>query len=482
MSADTTARSTREIPDTYLIIGGIAVLVYLMSFLLPPGQFSMVEVIRDGTAVDVVDPESYRSSAAAGLSLFSTEESPGLFNAVFEGLTSGSRTGGAVGIMAFILLTGGAFGVVMATGAFSRAVNTIVAGGIGSGAGLLAALFVAFSLGGAVFGMGEEAIPFVLMLMPLLGRLGYDGVTVVLVTYVATQIGFATSWMNPFSVAIAQGIAQIPILSGLPLRVGMWFVFTTVGVVFTLRYAGRSRLTTAEGDAQPAAPEARLSSGDWLILAALAATIAWIIGGVVFGGYYLPEIATQFVILGVAAGVIGTFFALDNMSANSAVAAFRQGAKDLLPAALVVGFARGIVYLMGGDDPTSPSMLNTLLHFASASLAGLPEVLAAWCMYLAQSVFNFFVTSGSGQAALTMPLMAPLADLLGVSRQVAVLAFQLGDGLTNLLVPTSAALMGCLGAAKLEWTAWVRVLLPLFLLLFGLASTFVIAAVMTGYS
>ena len=149
---------------------------------------------------------------------------------------------------------------------------------------------------------------------------------------------------------------------------------------------------------------------------------------------------------------------------------------------LVVGFARGIVYLMGGDDPTVPSLLNTFLHFGSTSLNGLPVWLAAWMMYLGQSVFNFLVTSGSGQAALTMPIMAPLSDLVGVTRQVAVLAFQLGDGLTNIVVPTSAALMGSLGAARVEWLHWVRGIGALFAGLVLLSSGFVIGAALGGFS
>jgi len=216
-------------------------------------------------------------------------------------------------------------------------------------------------------------------------------------------------------------------------------------------------------------------------LLSLLATVLWVCWGVVSAGYYLPEIATQFAILGVGAACIGVAFRLNDLTANGAVDTFRKGAADLLPAALVVGLARGIVYLMGGDDPSQPSLLNTLLHGGSVALGDLPGWFAAWMMFLGQSVFNFFVTSGSGQAALTMPLMAPLSDLLGVSRQVAVLAFQLGDGLTNMIVPTSAALMGCLGAARLDWIEWLRVVLRLYIALFALASLFVMAAAVLGY-
>ena len=471
-----------RMPDTYLVIAAVALCAYALGFFLPPGLFSLVDQVRDGAVVQVIDPDSFRFvEGSLSLPLFSSDGSPALFNAIFEGMVSGSRTGGAVGIMAFILLTGGAFGVVLATGSVNRGLGGLIARGNSDGRVLLCSLFLVFSLGGAVFGMSEETIPFVIMLVPVMKRLGYDNVTTLLVTFIATQVGFATSWMNPFSVAIAQGIAQLPLLSGLPLRLGMWSVFTLFGIAFTLRYSARTRNPDLPGEAASPSHGTGLRWADRLVLAALAATIVWIIWGVVFAGYYLPEIATQFVILGIVAGFIGTCFRLDGMHANGAVQAFRQGAMDLLPAALVVGFARGIVFLLGGDDPTRPSLMNTLLFYGSESINGLPDWLAAWGMLCFQSVFNFFVTSGSGQAALTMPLMAPLSDLIGVTRQVAVLAFQLGDGLTNMIVPTSASLMGCLGAARLDWLQWLRVARWFFLGLLVLASAFVVLATIFGY-
>ena len=469
-------------PDTYLILGGIALLVYLLSFLVDPGLFDVREVIRDGTPFELIDPHSFRSVAGGGLPLFAADGQPGLFNALYEGLVTGSRSGGAVGIMAFILITGGAFGVVMATGAIDRGIGRIAGLCASNSRLLLAALFLVFSLSGAVFGMGEEVAPFVLMLLPVMLRLGYDGVTTVMVTYVATQVGFATSWMNPFSLAIAQGIAELPLLSGMEFRLVMWATFTAAGLLLTLYYAGRRRQPPpagAPGAAELAPPP--LVRGDRWIILGLFLTIGWLIWGVIAAGYYLPEIASQFAVLGVGAGVLGCIFRLNGMTANGAAVAFRRGAMDLLPAALVVGFARGIVFLLGGDDPQAPSLLNTFLYHASGLLGDLPAVLAAWLMLVGQCLFNFFVSSGSGQAALTMPLMAPLADLVGVTRQVAVLAFQLGDGLTNIAVPTSAGLMASLGAARLDWWYWVRASAPFLLVLLVLASGAMLLASVTGY-
>jgi uncharacterized ion transporter superfamily protein YfcC len=318
----------------------------------------------------------------------------------------------------------------------------------------------------------------------------------VLVTYVATQIGFATSWMNPFSVAVAQGIAGVPVGSGAALRMGMWAVFTLFGVVYLMRYAARvkadpARSLTRAADllhfAQPDGAAAslsgakRLAVADALILAVVAAGMAWVTWGVLAWSWYIPEIASQFFTMGLVCALLAWVARLPACDANGLAAAFRRGMADMLPAVLVVALAKGLVLLLGGDNPGQPSVLNTLLYQMGQSLDGTPQALAAWGMLVLQSVLNFFVPSGSGQAALVMPLLAPLSDLLGLTRQTAVLAFQLGDGLTNIIIPTSASLVACLGAARIDWGVWLRFVWRLQLWLFALASMFVFVAVALGY-
>lgn len=471
-----------SMPDTWLILMAIALLAWLVGWLVPGGYFSE-SVLVDGK--QVIEPASFRyAEQAVGLPLFAEGGEMGLFNTLFEGLVAGDKWGSAIGVFAFILITGGAFGVVFATGSVEAAIERLIARAEGEPVWLLPGLFFIFSLAGAVFGMGEEAIPFTLMLVPVMSRLGYDKLCAVVVTYVATQVGFAASWMNPFGVAIAQGIAGVPLLSGATVRMGLWLLFTLVGMVWIARY-GR-QLHRAKGNSANPAAEVRMSAplqfGQWLVLAVLFAGVAWMIWGVTLRGYYLPEIATQFFCIGLAAALVGALFRLNGMTANSALEAFRAGCAQLLPAAMIVAFAKGIVLLLGGDDPASPSVLNTLLYACADALSALPAALTALGMLIFQSVFNFFVTSGSGQAALTMPLMAPLADLLGLSRQTAVLAFQLGDGFTNMLVPTSAALMGCLGAARIDWLEWIGFIWRFYLVLFTISAAAVMAAGMVGFA
>jgi uncharacterized ion transporter superfamily protein YfcC len=271
----------------------------------------------------------------------------------------------------------------------------------------------------------------------------------------------------------------------------MWLSFVVVGIAMTMWYASRIKRDPARSlsadadtffreDVDRQEKRGEFTRGHWLVLAVFLAGIVWIIWGVTFEGYYIPEIASQFFTMGIVIGVIGAVSRLNGMGVNDIATGFKKGLSDLAPAAVVVGMAKGIMMILGSDDPAVPSVLNTVLNAAGNSLTGMHDMLAAWTMLVFQSVFNFFVVSGSGQAALTMPLMAPLADLAGVSRQIAVLAFQLGDGLTNIFVPTSAALMGVLGVARIDWATWLRHIWPFGLVIFALASGWVLYGVASG--
>ena len=389
---------------------------------------------------------------------------------------SGDKYGAAIGVMAFILITGGAFGIIMKTGAINNGIMALINKTQRVEWLFIPLLFLLFSLGGAVFGMGEEAIAFCIVLLPIMQQLGYDAKVTVLTTYVATQIGFATSWMNPFSIAIAQSIADIPVFSGAGFRMLAWACFTLVGLVFTMRYAKRIKTQPQKTGDQPTI---KLSLADALTLLVFVLGIAWIVWGVMARQYYIPELAAQFFCIGLISAIIAIVF--KKLTANECADAFKHGAQELLPAALLVALAKGIVLLLGGSDLTTPSTLNTLLYYCASSIASVPDYIAAWGMLVFQSVFNFFVSSGSGQAAITMPLMSPLGDLLNVSRQIVVLAFQLGDGLTNILIPTSASLIGCLGVVKLDWGEWAAFIWRFALALFVLASGFIFLAYFINY-
>lgn len=455
---------------TLVILFAIVTVAAALTPLLPTGLFAK------GVPVSL---ESFRyAPRGEGLQLFGAGEQVGYLNFLFHGLTSGSATSAAIGVIALLFIVGGAFSVITATGAVDRGLQRLIASTGHRPALLLGSLTLAFSLGGAVFGMGEETIAFVALLVPLTDRLGLPRECAVMSTYMASQIGFGTSWMNPFSVAIAQSIAGVPVLSGAPFRIGVWTLCTLAAAVFTILYARRHRAEAMTGDAVEA-EAVPMNWADKAILSAIALTIAWIVWGVVARQYYLPEIAAQFFTLGLVCGLVG--WADRRLDPNRIAEAFVEGARLLVPVALVIAAAKGLLWILGGTDPHAPSVLNSLLFWLASAMEHWPPLLAAQGMYVLQGVFNFFVTSGSAQAAITMPLMAGLGDLVGVTRQVAVLAFQLGDGFTNLVVPTSAVLIGVLGVAGVGWVRWVAVIWRFVLLLVLLGAGAIALAVLSGF-
>ncbi|EPW1499082.1 putative basic amino acid antiporter YfcC [Escherichia coli] len=464
MSAITESKPTRRwaMPDTLVIIFFVAILTSLATWVVPVGMFDSQEVQYqvDGQTKTrkVVDPHSFRIlTNEAGepeyhrVQLFTTgDERPGLMNFPFEGLTSGSKYGTAVGIIMFMLV-----------------------------------------IGGAVFGMGEEAVAFAIIIAPLMVRLGYDSITTVLVTYIATQIGFASSWMNPFCVVVAQGIAGVPVLSGSGLRIVVWVIATMIGLIFTMVYASRvkknpllSRVHESDRffrEKQADVEQRPFTFGDWLVLIVLTAVMVWVIWGVIVNAWFIPEIASQFFTMGLVIGIIGVVFRLNGMTVNTMASSFTEGTRMMIAPALLVGFAKGILLLVGNGEAGDASVLNTILNSIANAISGLDNAVAAWFMLLFQAVFNFFVTSGSGQAALTMPLLAPLGDLVGVNRQVTVLAFQFGDGFSHIIYPTSASLMATLGVCRVDFRNWLKVGATLLGLLFIMSSVVVIGAQLMGY-
>ncbi|MBK2343950.1 putative basic amino acid antiporter YfcC [Francisella tularensis subsp. novicida] len=495
-----------QMPDTLVILFCIAILVAITSYFIPVGKFDVkkIQYSSDGQtysrSVLIADSFKYKLDSqgnpkTAPVKIFATEDgnNRGFTNFIYDGITSGSKDSGAVAIIAFLLIIGGSFGVLLRTKVIDQSIIRVVNKFQNNKIVLLPLLCFIFSLGGAVFGMGEETIPFILLLVPIFVLIGFDALTCTVVIYLATQIGFATSWMNPFSVSIAQGIAELPILSGSLFRIIMWFIFTLSISIFAVFYALKIQKTPQSStmyiydnlyrnsDEHSLEQTQKMCIYSWLILASLIITIVWLVYGVVELGYYIPEIATLFTILGLLTGLFAVAGKVNGMNLSIAIDAFKNGAKDLLPVCLIIGFAYGLIYLMGGSNPEDYTMLNTILHYASEIISGTNQYVSALGMFFFQSIFNFFVTSGSGQAALTMPIMSPLADLTGLSRQIAVLAFQLGDGWTHCLMPTSATLMAVLGVARIPYGLWLKFIFKFYLYLMTLSSIMIVIAVYIGY-
>ena len=331
-----------NVPDTYIIIFFVVVIAAVMTFLVPKGYYETEDVtylmngvektrtvIKDGSFQYLTDAAG--KPVTEGVALFSGDGGTGFFNYMYNGIISSS----AIEIIAFLMVVGGAFGIMIRTGAVEAGLIGLIRKARGAEKLLIPVLFVLFSLGGAVFGMGEEALPFTMILCPLFVAVGYDTVIAVLVTYVATQIGFGSSWMNPFSVGIAQGIAGVDVFSGAGFRMVMWVVFTALGCGMTMFYAAKVKKTPEISVAYESDQYFRdqnektgideghsFGSGHILVLVTLAVTVVWVIWGVMAKGYYMAEIATQFFIMGIVAGVIGVIFHLNDMKVNDIAFSF----------------------------------------------------------------------------------------------------------------------------------------------------------------
>ena len=410
-----------RMPNTYVIIAAIIALCAVATWFVPGGQYVTVE---DGTLfyeqVDAV-PQTLQ-----------------VFTAIYHGFVK------QAGIIVFILVVGGAFWLLNATGAVSAGIGRFI-GKIGKKDKIvLAALTVLFSLAGAVFGMSEETIPFIGIVVPLVVSMGYDPIMGMLVVYVASNIGFSSAFLNPFTVGIAQGMADLPLFSGMGYRLFCWGLLTLLTLVFILVYARRSRREPVM-DAAAAPQDVPLTRRQQAILLVLLLTVVLLVVGVTCWDWYMPEITGLFLVMGIAAGIIAGFPA--NRIADELIA----GAKDILSAALVVGFASGIIVILQDGR-----IVDSLLHSMQEGLDGSSRPVSLAAMYGIQALINFVIPSASAKAAITIPIMAPFSDMVGVSRQAMVLAYQFGDGFTNMVTPTSGVLVAALAMARIPYTRWVR--------------------------
>ncbi len=444
-------------PNTYFIIFFLIALVALLTWILPTGQYERVTI--DGR--EIVQPGSFQPVPA----------NPQGIGAVLTAPLRGFVDAGL--IIGFVLLVGGAFSVFQKTQAIDEMIRGIAKAHKNSALirSLLIPLFmVIFSLAGAVFGMSEEVIPFILIFVPLALTLGYDSITGVSIPFIGAGVGFAGAFLNPFTIGIAQGLTGLPLFSGIGYRFVVWLIVTASAIIFVMRYANRikinpeksfmyekDQLRRADLHLDEIDNFTRLSGTHLAVLFTFLAGLVVMVTGVLYFGWFIEEMSAVFLATGIAVGIVG------RMKIGEITNAFVSGAKDLVGTALIIGLARGILLIS-----REGLILDALLNFLAEPIDALPAVVSAQFMFIIQTIINFFVPSGSGQAALTMPIIGPLADLTGISRQTAVLAFQFGDGFSNMIIPTSAVTMSVLSLADIPWEKWARWILPLeviFLLL-----------------
>lgn len=436
------------IPHTYVLLVVIILVCALLTWFIPAGAYD--RVVDEATGRNVVDPASFHFlDDNSGLGFFETMEQ------IIKGMMSASD------IIFFIFILGGAFMILQDSGAMSAGIHQM-ASKFGHKQNFVLCLFIfLFSLLGGTMGMAEEVIVFIPLLAVLCDELKLDRMVALAVAMVGARVGFTTGLINPFTVGVAQGIAEVPLYSGLGYRLIWYAVILVVTCWYILRYANKikkdptlSIMYGVEIDEEEVVDEAPPFNGRAkAILLIFAATLIIMIFGVFKWSWGMEEIATAFLIMGIVVGFVG------GLGANGTAKSFVKGAKDMAFAALIVGIAKAILLVLQDGN-----IIDTIIFYAANALQGLPKVVAADGMYIFQLLLNFLIPSGSGQAAATMPIMAPLADALGITRQTAVLAFHYGDGFTNLIAPTLGSLMGCIAVSKVPFEKYLKWIMPLCLI------------------
>lgn len=443
----------KRIPHTFTIVFALIVLSAVLTWVVPAGEFVRQTIEVNGATREVVVNDSFHF-------VESSPQTWQVFSALYNGFVDKAD------IIIFILMVGGAFWILnnshaidVGVMAFLRSVRRLgrykLIRKLGVDNIIISMVMLLFSLFGAVFGMSEETIAFVVVFIPLAIQMGYDSIVGVSMCYVAAHVGFAGAMLNPFTIGIAQGIADLPLFSGLEYRMFCWAVLTVVGIAFVLWYAHRVKAKPERSPVHKlddywrerveSNQETALTLRHGLILVVLLLTIVALVVGVLAWGWYIEEISALFLAMGIVSGII------DRQGADNIAKLFLAGCKDILSAALVVGLASGIIFILRDGR-----VIDTILYGLSRSLGELGEMASLGVMYLFQTLLNIVMPSGSAKAALTMPIMTQFADQIEVSRQTTVLAFQFGDGFTNMLTPTSGVLIGVLGIARIPYGTWLK--------------------------
>ena len=502
----------KKIPHTFVIVFSLILIAAALTWVVPSGEFVRQQEIVQGSTREVVVPNSYHY-------VDGSPQTWQIFSSLFNGFCDKAD------IIIFILMVGGAFWILnnshaidVGVMAFLKWVQRLTRFRLVSFLGvdniIITLVMILFSIFGAVFGMSEETLAFVVIFIPLAVSMGYDSIVGVCMCYVAAHVGFAGAVLNPFTVGIAQGIAGLPLFSGLEYRLICWLVLTIIGIIFVLWYAHRVkrdphkspvydldeywRSRVGEQVSHPvryhtptsawivyvlvglvfvylsyAMPTTQISVGNsssnlviFPVLAVLYAILGWfsvcksvhffiidlllftiltLVVGVLGYGWGVMEISSLFLAMGLLSGIA------DSQNANSLARLFLDGCKDIMSAALVVGLASGILFILKDGQ-----IIDTILFGLTRSLSSLGDVASVGVMYTFQTLLNVVMPSGSAKAALTMPIMSQFADLIQVSRQSTVLAFQFGDGFTNMLTPTSGVLVGVLGIARIPYATWLK--------------------------
>lgn len=448
------ARRQRQTPHAFVILAVLLLLASALTWLVPAGSYR--REFHEAAGQTVVVPGSFVYTAPSPVALWQ------LPRLVFEALTTGS----APQLIFFVLLLGGAFEIILESGAVAALCTWVIRRFRQRRMWLVPAFVAVFSVFGFTMGLTTASIVFLPLGMAVAKSLGYNEKTGMAMVMLGTNAGFAAGIYNPFSVGVAQTIAELPLYSGAWLRWLLLAALVPVTAVYILRRAGKPALS---GEQEPL-PEQTLAPRQGLVLILLFGALALVVWGVGTRGWKVPEIAAVFLVLGVACGAAAGF------SPNRICALETAGCRKMVSGALTIGLAAALrlVLVQGG-------ILDSMVYGLLQVVGRLPAWGQLLGMFYVNTLLDLPITSGSGHAAVAMPLMVPLADALGLSRQAAVLAFQLGDGLVNLVSPISNTLVSCLALSGISYQKWLRYFLPLVGIYLIIGTAFMLLAGAVGY-
>ena len=457
-----------KVPHVFIILFLIIVLCTILTWIVPAGAF------------DYVENDQGRSVAVAGTwhEVDPTPVGPlRMFELIYEGMVN------AADIAFLVFITFASVTFVIKSGAFDGAVAVLLKIFKGKTSLITIPIFMALiGLGSSTIGMFEEWLPFIPVFAAVYTGMGYDALVGLAVVAFGAGIGYSGAMMNPFTVGVAQGIAEVTYMSGSGFRIMCHAVMLVVGAAFIMRYASKVKddaknsylygtvvqdLTTSENAAD--VENLKFGIQQKLVLLDLVAAIAVVVTGVIKAGWYFSQICAVFIIMAIIAAIIMRW------NLNKIGEMFAAGFTEATTAAMMVGIARGVKMVL-----TEGGIIDTVVNALTVPLSHLPAALSGIAMLIMQTILNFFIPSGSGQAAVSMPIMAPMADLLGLSRDVAVLAYQFGDGLSNIIWPTAFAAVVA-GLAGVPLDKWWKLSFKLFGILIVVQAILMVVAVATGF-
>jgi uncharacterized ion transporter superfamily protein YfcC len=462
-----------KVPHTLVILFSMVVLAQILTYVVPAGSF------------DRVQTESGRMQVVPG-SFHLTPDVPAV--SPFVSLTAIPKGfSGAHEIIFFVFIIGGLFAVLRATGSLEAGMASLLRRWGNQPFWLIAGCITVFAFGSSTVGFGEEYFPFVPILVSLCLALGYDRMTAIGIIMVGYGAGYGPAIINPFTTLIAQDIAGLEPASGLWYRLICLFIFVAIGIHHVWSYANKIKkdpsaslvagIDVPTGAAIPNVEDptalrnlAPMTGVQKRIMTVVGAAMVLLIYGMIVWKWGLFEMQ------GLFAGLVLVIAMLARMSPDMTATEFSIGAGSLTSVAILIGVARAIQVVLDEGG-----VVDTMVYGISVPIQELPSTVSAVGMFFVQSVFNFFIPSGSGQAYVTMPIMAPLADIVGVTRQTAVLAFQFGDGFSNILIPTQYVLIGILAMAGIPYDRWLRFIWPFMVKVAIVGSLALVVAVLIGY-